>query len=1686
MFAHLLENTGNGPDRYLLAAVGPAGWAVSIYLDVDGDGALGAADTPLAGPVSLERGGSAALLAVVDVPEDATGDQGTIRVTATSEPEASLSASVEDVITLQRPLPAVTAGKTVDLAQAQPGDTLTYTLTYANRGDAVAPQAQMYDPLPPGVAPVAGTLTWNGVLLTDAADGDAGTVQDASGGRMAVTVRLGDLVPGASGTISFKVVVLDGAEGALSNVATLTYGDTSVAPPIEVSTPPVGTQVQQAVLAVTKELTGADTVRVGETVTFRLGWSNTGTGPARDVVLTDSLPAGMSFVSAEGSPRVEGRVVAWTLGTLEPGASGAVSLVARVDAAPGDGLLVNKVVLVGSNARSATAVAAGVQVRSLDGAGLGITKGATVLEAGLGDAIPYVVTLSNTGAVPLQGFVLVDSLPRGVELVKGSLVGADSIRQAGRVLTLWWRGPLAPRQEHAVRYTVTVVAPGGAGSIENRVRASAEDGRVAAGPASAHVRMRRGFAMQQRVVVGKVWVDLDGDGRQEAGEPGVPGVEVWTEDGEVVTTDREGRYTFPNLRTGDHALRLDTLALPAGAGVARRGDEIQRVRLDAWTLPRGDFRLVPRSAPADGAPADVEAEGAAPVRFAATGGAAPLPAPADTAGADTAKADSASPAPTVAPARTAEERAREERQAFLHGPVVRISYPADGAVIATNRTYVQVSGERDREIRLYSGTQQVGGLKLRPDGKADFVGVELAPGTHKLRVWMRNSFGNERWDSITVHRSGDPGRFELPAQAPVLRAEDRVPTLVRVRLLDTYGVPLPGGAGIAVQADGAGIANDDTDRTSVGVQLRADEHGWIGVALRPGAAVGPGELRLKVSKVEGTVPLRILPMARPLIVTGSGQVGVGAAAEAYGSVTVRGAVDEETSVSVSWDSRRTSQDDDFFARGFDPLDEGRYPTFGDGSQHRVLATGTTQQLSARVERGYDWVEVGDVRTDDFGVDPRLGFYQRAVTGMSGRVTQGALTWRGYGSVTDQRLEQLQARGEGTSGPYRFGPGMRPGTERIAVEVRARDNAARVIARHELVRERDYQIDYATGAVLLNQPLAAADFAGNPLFVVAMAERRTGGAGEFVGGLRLDLDARRWLDLRGRDSVGVSLLGVRDPGQGGGGGDLVGGGLRVRRGRLLLDGQVLRSLGDSSATAGRASATWDVTADGRATLRADWLGVEAGFAANADQRLSQGMSELRFAADWRPWLDKGPRLRLSHERQRFTGFDVERAATRLTAEQTVSGRKVTAEGSVVSDAHAGTSRSAATGRVTMALSDDATVWIEGAQQLSRSASPEAGLGTPDLLGLGASYRVLGLARVEASQRWARTRGDSAGSYALTSFAVRTERFFGGQLWAGLERADGERAAHAATLGWNQRIAIHGGWVGTAMYERRFGLSRAGVLDPERALPFAQMERERWATGAGLEYLPGGASARAALRGELHGGRDGEGHRVDFSADAPLGGGVAAWLGRVDLYRDLRPGGGGADLLSIRDRAVTGMAVRPFDSNALNLLMKLEWRRTLNPVAGGGVLGGRGVDRRLIGATDLVLGLRPGTELAGRYAVRWTALADSAAGVRETRTFAHFVGGRVEQQVRGPYAARFDARMLVTGHAHRMRWNLAASVVRQLGEGLELEGGYRWGALRDADFAREGGAGLYAALGIRFTEGLLGTAADFWRERIARDQ
>jgi uncharacterized repeat protein (TIGR01451 family)/uncharacterized protein (TIGR03382 family) len=67
-------------------------------------------------------------------------------------------------------------------------------------------------------------------------------------------------------------------------------------------------------------------------VTFTLSYSNTGAGSADSGVITDTLPAGLTFSSATLGGTAAGQVVTWNLGNLAAAASGSVSVTATVAA----------------------------------------------------------------------------------------------------------------------------------------------------------------------------------------------------------------------------------------------------------------------------------------------------------------------------------------------------------------------------------------------------------------------------------------------------------------------------------------------------------------------------------------------------------------------------------------------------------------------------------------------------------------------------------------------------------------------------------------------------------------------------------------------------------------------------------------------------------------------------------------------------------------------------------------------------------------------------------------------------------------------------------------------------------------------------------------------------------------------------------------------------------------------------------------------------------------------------------------------------------------------------------------------------------------------------------------------------------------------------------------------------------
>ena len=180
---------------------------------------------------------------------------------------------------------------------------------------------------------------------------------------------------------------------------------------------------------------------------------------------------------------------------------------------------------------------------------------------------------------------------------------------------------------------------------------------------------------------------------------------------------------------------------------------------------------------------------------------------------------------------------------------------------------------------------------MRIDGVYDFIAVALTPGPHRLRVRIANSWGQERWDSLNVHINGLPAGFAAQDSVVSLVADGHSVATTRVRVLDRWGVPVTNGPFITVASEGATPANPDGDGSSVGLQLQADSAGWIAVQLKPGTEVRRGKLLLTSGEARGSVPVDLLPTTGPLFLTGVGQVGAGAAPDAFGALTARGRLD---------------------------------------------------------------------------------------------------------------------------------------------------------------------------------------------------------------------------------------------------------------------------------------------------------------------------------------------------------------------------------------------------------------------------------------------------------------------------------------------------------------------------------------------------------------------------------------------------------------------------------------------------------------------------------------------------------------------------------------------------------------------------------------------------------------------------
>jgi uncharacterized repeat protein (TIGR01451 family) len=165
------------------------------------------------------------------------------------------------------------------VGQVEPGDMLTYTLTFANDGPAVAHHVVLTDVVP-------------SVLLSPTVLYASPEVLTQHTG-ITFAWSIADLLPGDSGEIRFSAQVDPQTEPtAVTNYAEITSAEPDINPSNNIVSVTTGVQVPD--LYVYK--VGPEVTAYSQTITYTITWGNRGEAAAPNVRLTDTLPALVTYV----------------------------------------------------------------------------------------------------------------------------------------------------------------------------------------------------------------------------------------------------------------------------------------------------------------------------------------------------------------------------------------------------------------------------------------------------------------------------------------------------------------------------------------------------------------------------------------------------------------------------------------------------------------------------------------------------------------------------------------------------------------------------------------------------------------------------------------------------------------------------------------------------------------------------------------------------------------------------------------------------------------------------------------------------------------------------------------------------------------------------------------------------------------------------------------------------------------------------------------------------------------------------------------------------------------------------------------------------------------------------------------------------------------------------------------------
>ncbi|HWW60550.1 MAG TPA: hypothetical protein VN181_04200, partial [Thermoanaerobaculia bacterium] len=346
---------------------------------------------------SFAAGASVTLSLTVHIPAGAATYANSATATAlTEDPTEENNTGTAAVVVSSVDVSATKTGPGTAAAAAN----ISYIITIANAGPDTANNVSWSDTLPPGTTFVS--LTQN----NGQASGCGTPVVGQPG-----TVTCGFVLSVGSGaSAQYTLVINSGSASVVMNTATATSSNFDSNPSNDSSTATT-TITQSADIGVAKN--GPASATAGQDIQYTITVNNTaGPSNAANVTLTDTLPAGVSFVSMtqNSGPAANCTGATCTIALLPVSSTATFTLVGHVASSVANGAsLVNTATVSTAtsdpNSGNDTATSTATVSTSAD---VGISKTGPA-SAPAGSTVHYTITVTNAGPSDAQNVVVTDA-----------------------------------------------------------------------------------------------------------------------------------------------------------------------------------------------------------------------------------------------------------------------------------------------------------------------------------------------------------------------------------------------------------------------------------------------------------------------------------------------------------------------------------------------------------------------------------------------------------------------------------------------------------------------------------------------------------------------------------------------------------------------------------------------------------------------------------------------------------------------------------------------------------------------------------------------------------------------------------------------------------------------------------------------------------------------------------------------------------------------------------------------------------------------------------------------------------------------------------------------------------------------------------------------------------------------------